>query len=278
VKSKRLNLRSISTPLRTLLTQYCRAFVDVCRKTNEPELRDDDSGGIDLHDQFSDLYLYRPPLPGFSIGPKDHPTCAGSFTGFLKHENGEYGLTCEHVVNPLIIQEDEVKESHATGGDNGKSALAEEQRQTPEGASAATPTSYEKTMLGSDKPYKYADGEDKFGITIPAMADHKKTKEGIKIRIDEAKKECESKPIQAELTVFSKRHKVQADAQANLQTLLGAMKEEADQYDCDMGHLYATSGVGRSATFYEGRLDWGIFCHPFSNAQNMVCCKSHYFL
>ena len=48
---------------------------------------------FDLSDRFSELYEYDLPCPGFSVGPEDDSGCAGSFTGFVKHESDIYGLT-----------------------------------------------------------------------------------------------------------------------------------------------------------------------------------------
>lgn len=45
----------------------------------------------------SSLYSSSAPCTGYSIGPKDVPSRAGSFTCFIKHGNTVYGLTNEHV-------------------------------------------------------------------------------------------------------------------------------------------------------------------------------------
>jgi hypothetical protein len=74
--------------------------VDICQAApHDLGTEEIESAGLDLSEFFADLYNYNPPLPGFSIGPKDKQNCAGSFSGFVKHEDKVYGLTCEHVVN-----------------------------------------------------------------------------------------------------------------------------------------------------------------------------------
>jgi hypothetical protein len=55
-------------------------------------------------------------------------------------------------------------------------------------------------------------------------------------------------------------------------------KDQADAYNIDIGHLYATSGVDPSGKYYEGRLNWAIISCSRENAQNKVCYKKSPFL
>ncbi|KAF7945769.1 uncharacterized protein EAE97_004807 [Botrytis byssoidea] len=55
--------------------------------------------GVDLIHNFEQIYREYTPLPGLSIGREEHDT-AGSLTGFLRHDDDIYSLTCRHVVFP----------------------------------------------------------------------------------------------------------------------------------------------------------------------------------
>jgi len=62
-------------------------YVGVCQRIPSlAELRsnDDPDSPVDLSGSFSELYRYIPPRLGFSIGPKERPSCAGSFSGFIQ--------------------------------------------------------------------------------------------------------------------------------------------------------------------------------------------------
>ncbi|KAJ8063421.1 hypothetical protein OCU04_008641 [Sclerotinia nivalis] len=72
--------------------------IDVCQIRKSMFRSSSGNPGVNLTDRFEGLY-HHTPCPGFSIGNKKS-SAAGSFTGFVYHENEIYGLTCRHILLP----------------------------------------------------------------------------------------------------------------------------------------------------------------------------------
>ncbi|KAF7875236.1 hypothetical protein EAF04_002408 [Stromatinia cepivora] len=80
--------------------------IDVCQIRESMFRSSRGNPGVNLTDRFEGLY-HHTPCPGFSIGNKKS-IAAGSFTGFVYHENEIYGLTCRHVLLPESDDPDSV--------------------------------------------------------------------------------------------------------------------------------------------------------------------------
>lgn len=216
--------------------------MDVCQRIPSfavLQSTDNPGNAVDLSEFLSELYSYTPLLPGFSIGPKDKHSCAGSFSGFIKHtteisgRHEIFGLTCEHVLNGL-----------------------------------------EPKVLGSSEEYKY-EGEKKFTVTMPAMGDHEATVEGISKRRERvAERALELKDEKKNQLRCPDSSTKRFSGEYEILVLFEKHYQEAEQqakaYNIEVGHVYATSGRDKSRQFYDGCLDWGIFCCPFPNAKPKV--------
>jgi len=88
-------VKQISIEIATAQWEDDQVYVDICQASlSKSELQSNKDDELnDLSKSFSGLYGCFPLLSSFSIGPKDKPGCAGSFTGFIKHANEIYGLT-----------------------------------------------------------------------------------------------------------------------------------------------------------------------------------------
>lgn len=86
----------------------CRIYIDICQVRSNLYLRnsddDIDERGHDLTTNFPYLYSHYTPRPGISIGCKENHI-TGSLTGFLKHNNDIYSLTCRHVIFPAAVSQ-----------------------------------------------------------------------------------------------------------------------------------------------------------------------------
>jgi hypothetical protein len=212
---------------------YFRVYVDICYSPSE--LRST-SGECDLSTSFSTLYNDYP-FPGFSIGPKDDPSLAGSFSGLITHTNeisGEetvFGLTCEHVVN-----------------------------------------GEEPEVIGYG-PYKHDNGA-KFKITMPAVNDHEETRakisQGLK-SCEEELVELESKREDFKSTGRSTEDIDDSIMETKMfEKRARNAHNQASVHDIDIGHVVATSGQDKSGRKYRGTLDWAIF----SFSKNMDKAKN----
>ncbi|KAJ8059443.1 hypothetical protein OCU04_011107 [Sclerotinia nivalis] len=83
-----------------------RISIDICQVHSSMLRSSDDvnKSGVDLSGRFSSLYSTLTPRPGLSIGRKD-TTIAGSLTGFVKHRNDIYSVTCRYVAFPASQSE-----------------------------------------------------------------------------------------------------------------------------------------------------------------------------
>ncbi|PVH68367.1 hypothetical protein DL98DRAFT_599590 [Cadophora sp. DSE1049] len=81
--------------LPTLRSYEKEVYVDVCRSV----CRAAQANGNDYSRMNSELYSSSAPCTGYSVGPKDVHSRAGSFTCFIKHGNTIYGVTNEHVLH-----------------------------------------------------------------------------------------------------------------------------------------------------------------------------------
>ncbi|KAF5872381.1 uncharacterized protein Bfra_005740ca [Botrytis fragariae] len=76
-------------------------FIDICQIYSST-LRSSglqSNRGVDLTHNFEKIYEEYTPLPGLSIGREEY-SAAGSLTGFLRHNDDIYSLTCRHVAFP----------------------------------------------------------------------------------------------------------------------------------------------------------------------------------
>jgi hypothetical protein len=96
------------------------------------------------------------------------------------------------------------------------------------------------TVLGSDRPYKYEDGQNKVLITSPAEVDHNATLASLQRSVDYCQKykNGSHQPAMAAHEYWEKERKI------------------ASNYDINFGYVYATSGKDRKEGTF--RFDWAI--------------------
>ncbi|KUJ14128.1 uncharacterized protein LY89DRAFT_686663 [Mollisia scopiformis] len=225
-------------------------YVDLCRPPPQdllffkaPKLRasEDPEGcppetraGQDLSGSWSQMYT-SPPFPGMSVGKKDE-TAAGSFTGYIKHEENEiYGLTCAHVLDP-----------------SGK-VLGVDRKGT----------------------YVYTPGETSHLVEMPAMNDDTATKKGCKESYDmwSSAKEEETKKLEKlkVLEALGVHEGSFAGTSRAAETALRAAEMSLEHWSEMVKQseswteiqprkaIIAVSDPNTPSTAYAGRLDWAIF-------------------
>ncbi|CZR51507.1 uncharacterized protein PAC_01384 [Phialocephala subalpina] len=97
-------------------------------------------------------------------------------------------------------------------------------------------------ILGN-KPYVEDSGHPKQQVTCPATSDHKTTIQEINTKITTLQ--------------WATEFRNDINTTREITTLDQALKN-AMQYNIDLGHIYATSGLGRLLPQFQGRSDWAV--------------------
>ncbi|KAJ8064288.1 hypothetical protein OCU04_006634 [Sclerotinia nivalis] len=189
--------------------------IDVCQ-IRESMLRSssDDDNSVKLADRFKGLY-HDNPYPGFSIG-NQKSISAGSFTGFVYHENEIYGLTCRHVLFP-------------------------------------------KSNYPDSGSYKYEEENEKLKVCMPALMDHKATKQEIQENIDSYQDMIEGLEPALLKSSNPTTIKTKIENYESHKKKWVSYLSIATHYDLNVGHIYAAPEEWHRIPNYEGFLDWGLF-------------------
>jgi hypothetical protein len=112
-------------------------------------------------------------------------------------------------------------------------------------------------ILGN-KPYVEDSGHREQQVTCPAAGDHKTTMQEINNKITTLQ--------------WATEFRNDINTTREITTLDQALKK-AMQYNISLGHVYATSGLGRLLPQFQGRSDWAIMSitNPAISAENKVC-------
>lgn len=116
------------------------------------------------------------------------------------------------------------------------------------------------TVLGSLGAYKYKD-RPTFEVTMPATQVCLETKEVILRKCKQIARVRRNAEEQLESSL-STSIKYSSIVQRELffEQYRQEAHQQADNWNIEIGYAYATSGQDKSQEFYEGSLDWAIFC------------------